>query len=748
MIFPDSYFEDEIQCGFYVSAMMKSCWAAQIEVLLEVDRICKKHNIKYFAEWGTMLGTVRHGGYIPWDDDLDIAMKRIDYERFQKIVVDEMPAGYEILNYATDANYWDVMMRVINGNFVSFDPEFLDRYHNTPYACGIDIFPLDYVPRDKGEEAIQRELVEMVKTIADTNGMGNLTEEQLEALLTLIENICAQKIDREGNIKNQLYKLLCALYAMYTEPEADQIALIPQYLDCGGSVYPKECYADSIRMPFDLIDIPVPIGYDTILKLKYGDYMKNVRKGGGHEYPFHERQEGFLAEKGVKLPKYEYPGNLADRIKNPTFRQGLENKLNLLGQIHEKIELLVSYGQGGTVLKLLQELQNVAVVTGNSIEKKVGQGTEAVSALEQYCEVVFELHETLTHNVVTDGKAVRAILDEVLLYVCQTVDDLKIKKEIVFMPCRATHWKAIESVWRKSCDDEDCDVRVVPIPYYYKRRMGAAVSEIHWDGNDFPDYVPITHYLDYNLENNHPDVIYIQMPYDEWNHALTVHNDYYSPKLWQNTEELIYIPWFKIDEMRPDDERALKARKYYVPMPGVVHADKVILQSEGMKRSYIDYLVEWAGEDTRDMWESKIYGTGSPLDDVEPEMPDRPEEWGDKKVILYHISGNGLMEHKEKMLAKIEKSMEIFAVQSNNIQVIWLQDMHMKQRLMPRIPGIYRRYERLVAKYGELDWVTVGEADGEAEAVMLADAFYGDAGKSAQSMKRLSKPVMLQNVEI
>ena len=748
MKFPNSYFEDEIQCGFYVSAMMKSCWAAQIEVLLEIDRICKKHNIQYFAEWGTMLGTIRHGGFIPWDDDLDIAMKRIDYERFQKIAPKELPEGYQILNYANEANYWDVMMRVLNNDFATFDPEFMDRFHNNPYACGIDIFPLDYVPRNKDEEEIQRELVTMVKTIADTNGQGYLTEEQLEPFLLLIEETCRQKIDREGNIKNQLYKILCALYAMYTEPEADKIALIPQYLDAGGSIYPKECYADSIRMPFDVIDIPVPMGYDTVLKLKYGDYMKNVRKGGGHEYPFHEKQEKYLEDKGVKLPKYEYPGNLADRIKNPTFKQGLEQKLSLLGQIHEKIELLVSYGQAETVLTLLQELQNVAVVIGNSIEKKAGQGTEAVSALEQYCEVVYELHETLAQNVVTDGKAVRAILDEVLLYVCQAVDALKVKKEIVFMPCRSNHWKAIESVWKKACEDEDCDVKVVPLPYYYKRRMGAAISDIRYDGEAFPEYVPITHYLDYNLENNHPDVIYIQMPYDEWNHALTVHNDYYAPKLWQNTEELIYIPWFKIDEMRPDDERALKCRKYYVPMPGVVHADKVIVQSEGMKQSYVDYLSEWAGEETRSMWEVKILGLGSPLDDVEPELPERPAEWGEKKVILYHISGNGIMEHKQKMLDKIARTMEIFEAQSESIQVVWLQDVQMRQRLKPRIPGVFMNYVRLLEKWQEKPWVTAWAAEDEKKAVQLADAFYGDAGKSAQSMKQAAKPVMLQNVDV
>ena len=80
--FPDSYFEDEVRDGFYVPSMIKRAWATAMDVLCEVDRICCKYNIKYYAEWGTLLGAVRHAGFIPWDDDLDIGMMRTDYRKF------------------------------------------------------------------------------------------------------------------------------------------------------------------------------------------------------------------------------------------------------------------------------------------------------------------------------------------------------------------------------------------------------------------------------------------------------------------------------------------------------------------------------------------------------------------------------------------------------------------------------------------------------------------------------------------
>ena len=292
MNIPEGYLNGEIRDGFYVESTMKKAWAAEIEVLNEVDRICRQHDIQYFADWGTLLGTIRHKGFVPRDDDMDITMKREDYTRFCQIVRQEQ-GELEIINFHTDPEWKDMLSRVINGRSVNYTEAHLDKYHGFPYVAGLDIFPLDYVAPTEDEDKIHCSMISIVEAFSANIRNNTATPEEIEQTTKDIEQMCGVKFNNLEPLATQLLKLGERLSMMYTEKESHAVALMgdhagPRPLD----VYPKEYYSESIYMPFEYTTIPVPVGYEKILIQKYGEnYMTPYLGGTNHEYPFYRKQQ-------------------------------------------------------------------------------------------------------------------------------------------------------------------------------------------------------------------------------------------------------------------------------------------------------------------------------------------------------------------------------------------------------------------------------------------------------------------------
>ncbi len=292
MNIPEGYLNGEIRDGFYVESTMKKAWAAEIEVLNEVDRICRQYDIQYFADWGTLLGTIRHKGFVPWDDDMDITMKREDYTRFCQIVQQEQ-GDLEIINFHTDPEWKDMLSRVINGRNVNYTQEHLKKYHGFPYVAGLDIFPLDYVAPTEDEDEIHCSMISIVEAFSANIRNNTATPEEIEQTTKDIEQMCGVKFNNLEPLATQLLKLGERLSMMYTDEESQAVALMgdhagPRPLD----VYPKEYYSESIYMPFEYTTIPVPVGYEKILIQKYGEnYMIPYLGGTNHEYPFYRKQQ-------------------------------------------------------------------------------------------------------------------------------------------------------------------------------------------------------------------------------------------------------------------------------------------------------------------------------------------------------------------------------------------------------------------------------------------------------------------------
>lgn len=291
--FSEAYFKGEEREGFYVEEMMKRAWAAQIEVLEIIDRICKKYQMQYFADWGTLLGAVRHKGFIPWDDDIDIVMRRADYNRFMRIFNEERPEGCFLLSIYANEEYNEIFARVVNSNHVNYTEEYLKRWHGCPYSVGVDIFPLDKLPTDKDEESIQCNLLRILLKAA-------YSKDETEETIKMVEDFCGVNIDRTKDIQHQFLRVADGVMQMYDEDGGDYAELI-YYLSKPNRRMEPEYYSESIRIPFETGEIPVPKEYDAVLRKMYGDYEKPVRWIDNHDYPFYKKQQDTVERKLAEM---------------------------------------------------------------------------------------------------------------------------------------------------------------------------------------------------------------------------------------------------------------------------------------------------------------------------------------------------------------------------------------------------------------------------------------------------------------
>ena len=116
---------------------------------------------------------------------------------------------------------------------------------------------------------------------------------------------------------------------------------------------------------------------------------------------------------------------------------------------------------------------------------------------------------------------------------------------------------------------------------------------MHYEGENFPKEYPITDYRSYNFAVELPDCIVTNSPYDAFNPVWSVDPFFYSEKLKQYTNKLVYIPWFVTDEIdseNPEDGKSFYNMRYYVTVPGIIHADYTIVQSEGMREAYLEKI--------------------------------------------------------------------------------------------------------------------------------------------------------------
>lgn len=597
MVFRDVFFKNEVRNGFFVSSLMKRAWAAQLEVISEFDKVCRENDLRFFAAYGTLLGAVRHHGFIPWDDDVDVWMPRKDFEKFRKIADEVLPKGYKLLNMQNNEGYESYFDRLINSDSIDFNEKHMEKYHGFPFMCGLDIFPLDNLPINikKGEFREDLNIIaDVIRNLkADKNAKLN------KRLRELLEKKYNCKIDTKKNIQNQLWRIYEKEVKKYDNKPSLEMASVYGWLSDDGLAKKTEWF-EVEYMPFENIKVPVPAGYDNVLSAEYTDYMKiKISSKGLHDFPFYKKQEPYLFEKtNMTMTSFKFDDeDLREKdFDISSVRDDSLEKIELLRKINELIIGLIQAGNFEEVGNLLEQSQGLAIKIGEALEGAYDASvvSDSIKELENYCEYIYEMSEKMQSDfdgfvssfellIVSWGK----IKDSVT-----SISNEHIRK-IVFVIETLNDWKHYEGLYKILSNEPSINCMVMPVPYFYRNsQLKVDENKMIYDGEEIAREVDIIDYgtFDFNLEK--VDCIIKSNFCDKHSFGEILHPFFHSEKLRKHCKNIIHIPTIDIMDFTKEDVQMDYMSSFFVKTPSVIYSDYILLKSEVNRNTYCDLLKE------------------------------------------------------------------------------------------------------------------------------------------------------------
>ena len=744
----DSYLEDEIRDGFYIPSMTKRTWAMELTVLDLIDSICSKHNITYFADWGTYLGAIRHKGFVPWDDDLDICMHRNELNKFLAVAKEELPEGYSVMSFHNNDYSWKFIYNIVPNDHMCFTPEYLKSHYSFPYIVAIDIFIIDNISDDDSIEQSRNEQVKRLLNEADKISLSEQSE--------------PDKLNKMRALYDEAEKLL----QLENEHDTERVVQKVPWGVYHNRTYDKSDFINAVRVPFEMTSVPVPLCFNKILSSKYGNFMNIVFGGGGHNYPYYIGQKKALKE------DFDYPATYkfseSDLLSNEKdYSASLkviaaEMKEYLADSVEIIHEILLNKDSGLSyedIITYLSELQNNIVSFGTLTESIKGEDCNTVKLLEQYLEVIYKVakyvqkfDEGISYEASAESKYAECDegVKDTFASISEAIDsEIVNRRSVLFLPVKAKHFSSMRMAYETEAATPDTDVYVMPLPYYYKEYDGSFKDEMHIDTEEFiKANIPVTDYSRFDLSLLCPEKIYINSAYDEYNMAVSVDTRFYARNVKKYTEKLIYIPYFKLMEFDRANYPCWYNMQYYCTVPGVVMADKVYVQSENTRKVYIDKLNEWVGDEKyTDIWEQKIDVYN---ESCEEHSEDELRDAGSKKTIVWFVSAGSLAEFGDRYIEKAYRNLDVFALSKDKLKVLLISEPFLDEMIKTYSDELYKKWTGFIDEFNRsgIGEVVSQVEEKSVEALLKANAYYGDPSYICKDFILMKKPVMLQNVEV
>lgn len=452
----------------------------------------------------------------------------------------------------------------------------------------------------------------------------------------------------------------------------------------------------------------------------------------------------FLSERIRCVVKEKQTNSLRNSgIGGGMWNQAFINQIDQLCKMADELQKIAPM-RPEQLPRMLSDMQETAIRIGTEIEKLEVRGSKAVHLLEESCELFWQCSIADTKEMEGICNQIRKVLQNVLKEI-QTMNE---KKEIVFFPYKASMWDSLESVWSAAVKRDDCNVYVVPVPYFEKDSSGTYQS-MCYEGDLFPEEVPIVSWENYQIKERRPEIVFIHNPYDNANRVTSIHLDFYAKELRNDAQMLVYVPYFVAGE---------DTYQSFCVCAGTIYADKVIVQSETTRKAYIRYFKEFVHDNRLEqlfpnqLIEEKFLALGSPKIDKAVAGQKKncalPDDWErklrGKKAILYNTGISGILNGNDQVLRKISDVIETFRYRDD--VVLWWRPHPLSADTYGSMrPRLRMEYDRLIEQFKNED---VGIYDDSADlyrAITYTDMYYGDESSLIYLYGVQGKPIMFQN---